>query len=67
VSNGLTDEQARSSPTVSPLSIGGLIKHLTAVQYAWTQQVAVEPELLRGDSLVVGGHDVAPRKTARDA
>ncbi len=49
VSDGLTDEQARSTPTVSTLSIGGLIKHVTVVQYAWTQQVAVEPELLVDD------------------
>jgi uncharacterized damage-inducible protein DinB len=49
VSDGLTDEQARSTPTVSALSIGGLIKHVTVVEYAWTQQVAVEPELLVDD------------------
>ena len=29
VSYGLTDDQARSSPTVSALSIGGLVKHVT--------------------------------------
>ena len=32
VAFGLTDEQARSKPTVSALSIGGLIKHATGVQ-----------------------------------
>ncbi|WP_438471526.1 mycothiol transferase, partial [Streptomyces asiaticus] len=29
VAHGLTDEQARSTPSVSALSIGGLIKHVT--------------------------------------
>ncbi len=32
VAYGLTDEQARSKPSVSALSIGGLIKHATGVQ-----------------------------------
>ena len=32
VAHGLTDEQARSTPSVSSLSIGGLIKHVTGVQ-----------------------------------
>jgi hypothetical protein len=49
VSDGLTDQQARSTPTVSTLSIGGLIKHVTVVAYAWTQQVVAEPEQLRDD------------------
>ena len=40
VSHGLTDEQARSTPTVSTLCIGGLIKHVTTMEYAWTLQVA---------------------------
>ncbi|MGI8456700.1 MAG: DinB family protein [Propionibacteriaceae bacterium] len=32
---GLTDEQARLTPTVSTLSIGGLIKHVTATCEQW--------------------------------
>jgi uncharacterized damage-inducible protein DinB len=39
-SHGLTDEQARGTPTVSALSIGGLIKHVTLMEYAWTLTVA---------------------------
>jgi hypothetical protein len=38
-SYGLTDEQARGTPTASGLCIGGLIKHVTTMEYAWTQQV----------------------------
>ncbi|MEU0880240.1 DinB family protein [Lentzea sp. NPDC005914] len=34
---GLTDEQAASSPTVSALSIGGLIKHVASVEENWVK------------------------------
>jgi hypothetical protein len=44
VSYGLTDEQARSSPSVSALSIGGLVKHATGVQRSWMARVAAAPE-----------------------
>ena len=44
VSYGLTDEQARSSPSVSALSIGGLIKHATAMQHGWMTRVATAPD-----------------------
>ena len=43
VAFGLTDEQARSTPTVSTLSIGGLLKHITGVQRSWMQRVAAAP------------------------
>ena len=49
VAHGLTDDEARSTPTVSTLGIGGLIKHVTVVAHAWTQQVAAEPEQLADD------------------
>jgi Protein of unknown function (DUF664) len=44
VAYGLTDDQARSTPTVSTLSIGGLIKHATGVQRSWMQRVAAAPD-----------------------
>jgi Protein of unknown function (DUF664) len=44
VSYGLTDEQARSTPSVSALSIGGLVKHATGVQRTWMARVASAPE-----------------------
>ncbi len=44
VSYGLTDEQARSAPSVSALSVGGLIKHVTAMQRNWMARVAAAPE-----------------------
>lgn len=46
---GLTDEQARSAPSVSTLSIGGLIKHVTLCQQGWMARVASAPELLESD------------------
>jgi hypothetical protein len=41
---GLTDEQARSTPTASALSIGGLIKHVTNCQAGWMARAAAAPE-----------------------
>lgn len=32
---GLTDEQARATPSASELSVGGLIKHISAMERAW--------------------------------
>jgi uncharacterized damage-inducible protein DinB len=36
---GLTDEQAGAKPTVSELSIGGLVKHVTAMEAGWIRFV----------------------------
>ena len=44
VAYGLTDEQARMTPTVSELSIGGLVKHVTAMQRTWMARVAAAPK-----------------------
>jgi uncharacterized damage-inducible protein DinB len=41
---GLTDDQARATPTVSALSIGALIKHVTGCQRSWMLRVAAAPE-----------------------
>lgn len=46
---GLTDEQARSAPSVSSLSIGGLIKHVTHCQAGWMERVAAAPDMTEGD------------------
>lgn len=47
---GLTDEQARQKPTVSALSIGAVIKHVTSCQRGWMQRVASAPELAPSDT-----------------
>ncbi|WP_310781773.1 DinB family protein [Mycobacterium sp. Z3061] len=44
VSYGLTDEQARSAPSASALSVGGLIKHVTGMQRIWMARVAAAPD-----------------------
>jgi hypothetical protein len=49
VAYGLTDEQARQTPTASALSIGALIKHVTNCQRGWMQRVASAPELAPAD------------------
>jgi Protein of unknown function (DUF664) len=36
---GLTDEQARATPTASPLSVGGLVKHCAFVERTWMDYV----------------------------
>lgn len=46
---GLTDEQARSAPSVSSLSIGGLIKHVTSCQQGWMERVAAAPDMTESD------------------
>jgi uncharacterized damage-inducible protein DinB len=35
--DGLTEEQARLQPTVSELSVGGIIKHVAAVEQKWSR------------------------------
>jgi uncharacterized damage-inducible protein DinB len=40
---GLTDEQARQRTTASELCIGGLIKHVTAVEQHWTDFIVHGP------------------------
>ena len=40
---GLTDEQARLTPTVSALSIGGLVKHVNATVSEWLDFVERGP------------------------
>jgi len=40
---GLTDEQARLAPTVSTLSLGGLVKHVAAVEQQWARFIVDGP------------------------
>lgn len=46
---GLSDDDARSRPTVSELSLGGLVKHVAAVEKNWADFVvngpAVQPDV----------------------
>lgn len=50
VAYGLTDEQARATPTTSSLSIGGLLKHATGMQRIWMTRVAAAPDVPPADT-----------------
>ncbi|GAB6987612.1 DinB family protein [Nocardioides pyridinolyticus] len=40
---GLTDDVARTTPTVSALSLGGLVKHVTAAERRWADFIVHGP------------------------
>ena len=42
--HGLTDEQARTTPTDSALSVGGLIKHVASTEDGWLDVVLQKPQ-----------------------
>jgi uncharacterized damage-inducible protein DinB len=44
----LTDEQARQRTTVSELCLGGLIKHVAAVEQRWLRFIAEGPAAMAG-------------------
>lgn len=48
---GLTDDQARSTPTVSALSVGALIKHVTACEASWVGRIAAAPGHPKADQI----------------
>ncbi|HEX4359403.1 MAG TPA: DinB family protein [Pseudonocardia sp.] len=45
----LTDEQAAQRPTVSSLSLGGLIKHVTDTEAAWVRFIEDGPDAMTGN------------------
>jgi hypothetical protein len=62
--HGLTEEQIRLAPSVSALSLGGLIKHLTVMERSWIDTMLQRPkppieELMAayGDDFVVKDDD----------
>ena len=60
---GLTDEQARLTPITSTLSIGGLVKHLIAMERNWTDMI-VQRE--RGLTMIIEGEAmIAALKVSR--
>jgi uncharacterized damage-inducible protein DinB len=46
----LTDEQARQRTTASELCLGGLIKHVAAVEQGWTKFIVVGPSAMADSS-----------------
>ncbi len=57
---GLTDEQARATPTASPLSVGGLIKHVAATERHWID-IMLQRE--GGEQDYLGGFRLGPDET----
>jgi hypothetical protein len=44
----LTDEQAASTPTVSALCLGGLVKHVTRTEASWRSFMLGDPSAMTG-------------------
>ena len=54
---GLTEEQARLTPTVSALSLGGLVKYVAATEAGWLD--FIEHGAPQQDDAAAGGDDAA--------
>jgi uncharacterized damage-inducible protein DinB len=63
--HGLTDEQARATPTVSPLSVGGLIKHVASVERTWVA-ILQQRERAGSPSDYAANFRMAPDETLAD-
>lgn len=64
--HGLTEEQLRATPTVSPLSVGGLIKHCMRTERAWIDEVeqrAVRPDLQAAAEAYLDDFRMRPEET----
>ncbi|POX49374.1 DinB family protein [Streptomyces sp. Ru72] len=46
---GLTEEQARTRPSASELSLGGLLKHVAEVEQTWVARAKGEPPAVKRD------------------
>jgi uncharacterized damage-inducible protein DinB len=63
--HGLTDDQARATPTASPLSVGGLIKHVTYAERVWMDIVRQRKREWSADNHRASFH-LAPGETLGD-
>lgn len=66
---GLDDEQARMTPTKSTLSVGGLVKHVTAVERSWIDTTLQRPpkDVEQGESDYEAGFRLGPDETLAGA
>jgi uncharacterized damage-inducible protein DinB len=53
---GLTDEQAAATPTVSELCLGGLVKHVTRVESRWQGFITEGPAAMAMDEHSYADH-----------
>ena len=68
--HGLTDDQARRTPTAGELSIGGLITHVTATERGWIDLIpGARPEgvVAGGEDEYVAGFRLADDRSLADA
>lgn len=63
---GLSDEQARLTPTRSALSVGGLIKHVTSTERSWMDVVAQRGSPRHGSREYVEDFRLAEGETLAD-
>jgi uncharacterized damage-inducible protein DinB len=64
---GLTDEQARATPTASKLSVGGLVKHVAATERGWIDLVVQRTRDGDGEADYLAGFRLGPDETLADA
>ena len=65
---GLTDEQARLAPTAGTLTVGGLIKHVAAVERSWMNTVLERrPPTDEGQKDYEANFRLGPDETLADA
>jgi hypothetical protein len=57
---GLTDEQARQRTTVSELTLGGLIKHVSNVEKGWAEFIVSGPDAVSGGADWSEGGELTP-------
>lgn len=63
--HGLSDEQARATPTASSLSVGGLVKHAATTERGWIQRVRDEPQTYGREDYLANFH-LAEGETLQD-
>ncbi|HEX8971347.1 DinB family protein [Oryzihumus sp.] len=63
--HGLSDEQARATPTASSLSVGGLVKHAATTERGWIQRVRDVPQTYGREDYLANFH-LAEGETLQD-
>jgi uncharacterized damage-inducible protein DinB len=64
---GLTDEEARRTPTAGTLSIGGVVKHVTAMERGWMDTVLQRTRSAEEEAAYDRGFTLGDDETLADA
>jgi uncharacterized damage-inducible protein DinB len=64
---GLTDEQARLTPTAGTLSIGGLVKHVASTESGWIDMIEQHPGAGTDGAAYEDGFTLGPAETLAGA